>query len=198
MKHTHFRAAPSRVAAVEIDPDAPPSKSQRKRDMQDLQELGEKLSALSRARIDVLDVSDTLRQALRDMAGITSHEGRRRHAQYIGRLMRGVDPAPLKQALLDATGDSRAAVARMHQLEDLRTALLADDAALTELVKAHPGVDVQELRQMVRAARAEQAAGRPPRQYRALYKRLKELLEHANAGADDQADAEANDQDHDD
>ncbi len=184
MKHTHFRAAPSRVAAAEIDPDAPPSKSQRKRDMQDLQDLGEKLSEMSRARIDVLDVSDTLRQALRDMAGIHSHEGRRRHAQYIGRLMRGVDPAPLRQALLDASGDSRAAVARMHHLEDLRTALLADDAALTDLVKAHPGADVQELRQMVRAARTEQAAGRPPRNYRALYQRLKELLEAADAAAE--------------
>lgn len=149
--------------------------------MQDLQDLGEKLSEMSRARIDVLDVSETLRQALRDMAGIHSHEGRRRHAQYIGRLMRGVDPAPLQEALLEASGDSRAAVARMHHLEDLRTALLADDAKLTELVSAHPGADVQELRQMVRAARAEQAASRPPRHYRALYQRLKELLESTSA-----------------
>ena len=160
----------------------PPSKSQRKREMLELQELGERLARLPRERIDLLDVPDTLRRALREASRLSSFEGRRRHAQYIGKLMRQVDAEPLRQALLDATGDSRAEVARLHQLEDLRERLLADDQALTQWLHEHPGAPVQALRQAIRAARAERAAGKPPRHYRALYRQLKELLQ----GTDDE------------
>ena len=155
----------------------PPSKSQLKREMQALQDLGESLAALPPHRIDVLDVPDDLRQALREMQRIHSHEGRRRHAQYIGKLMRKIDPAPLRQALLDATGDSREAVARMHLLEDWRARLLSGDDALSAFLSQYPHADAQDLRQLVRATRAEKDAGKPPRQYRALFQRLKALLE---------------------
>lgn len=161
----------------EDDGALPPSKSQRKRDMQALQELGERLAALPAARLNVLDVPERLRDALRELGRITAHEGRRRHAQYIGKLMRGVDPEPLRRALDDALGDSRAAVARMHRLEDWRTRLLAEDTALDAFMRAYPRTEVQPLRQLLRAARAEAAAGKPPRQYRAVYQLLKDLLE---------------------
>ena len=169
---------------VDRDPNEPPSKSQRKRDMLELQQLGESLAQLPRARIDVLDVPESLRDALREWSRLRSFEGRRRHAQYIGKLMRKVDPEPLRQALLEATGESRAAVARLHQLEDWRERLLADDAALAELVREHPGAAVQELRQCIRAARAERAAAKPPRHARALYQHLKDLFEARDHDAD--------------
>ncbi|MDE2478864.1 MAG: DUF615 domain-containing protein [Betaproteobacteria bacterium] len=169
-------AAPAAGEPADHDAAEAPSKSQRKRDMLELQQLGESLAQLPRARIDVLDVPETLRDALREWSRLRSFEGRRRHAQYIGKLMRKVDPEPLRQALLEATGESRAAVARLHQLEDWRERLLADDSALAELVREHPGAAVQELRQCIRAARAERAGAKPPRQYRLLYQHLKALL----------------------
>ena len=169
-------AAPAAGEPADHDAAEAPSKSQRKRDMLELQQLGESLAQLPRARIDVLDVPESLRDALREWSRLRSFEGRRRHAQYIGKLMRKVDPEPLRQALLEATGESRAAVARLHQLEDWRERLLADDAALAELVREHPGAAVQELRQCIRAARAERAGGKPPRQFRLLYQHLKQLL----------------------
>ncbi len=162
--------------------DAAPSKSQRKRDMLELQQLGERLAALAPARLDALGLPDALRTALGAYNRIHAHEGRRRQAQYIGRLMRAVDPAPLRQALADASGDSRAAVARLHRLEDLRAQLLADDAALTDFLAAHPAIDAQPLRAQLRAARSEQAAGRPPKHYRALFQTLKQLLETDDHG----------------
>ena len=160
----------------------PPSKSRRKRDMLELQQLGERLARLPRERIDLLDVPDTLRQALREASRVSSFEARRRHAQYIGKLMRQVDAEPLRQALLDASGDSREAVARLHRLEDWRARLLADDAALTAFIAAFPAADAQQLRAQLRAARAEQAAARPPRHYRALFQTLKHLLENEEHG----------------
>lgn len=177
MKSTSSHPAAPHGVDAPASADLPPSKSQLKRDMQALQDLGEQLAALPAHRIDVLDAPDTLRQALREMQRIRSHEGRRRHAQYIGKLMRKIDPAPLRQALADATGESRGAVARMHALEDWRTRLLQDDAALTAFLHDHPHADALTLRQLVRAARAEQAAGKPPRQYRALYQHLKTFLD---------------------
>ncbi len=156
---------------------AAPSKSQRKREMLELQQLGEQLARLPRARIDVLDVPDSLRQALREHAALRSFEARRRHAQYIGKLMRQTDAQPLREALLEATGDSRAAVARMHLLEDWRERLLQSDDALAVLLRDHPGAPIQELRQCIRAARAERAAARAPRHARALYRHLKDLFD---------------------
>jgi ribosome-associated protein len=99
--------------------------------------------------------------------------------QYVGKLMRGVDPEPIARALDALAGESHGAVALMHRCERWRERLLADDGALTELVAEHPQVDVQALRAMIRAARREQAAGQPPKNARALYRWLHQLLHSA-------------------
>jgi ribosome-associated protein len=155
----------------------PPSKSQRKRDMTALQRLGARLVDLPPDQLDSLGLPEPLRDALGFARKVTSHEGRRRHMQYIGKLMRNVDPEPIQRALDDAGGSSRAAVARMHQAEAWRERLIADDAALTELVAEHTQLDVQQLRALVRAARRERTSNGPPRQTRALYKLLHDVLQ---------------------
>jgi ribosome-associated protein len=165
------------------DDDARPSKSQRKRAMDALQQLGVQLLALNAEQLARLALPEALRDALADAKRIASHEGRRRQLQYIGRLMRKIDPAPLREALADATGSSRAAVALMHRCERLRDRLLADDMALAEFIAAHPQVDAQRLRATVRAARRERASGRPPRHARELYRWLHETLGTEHEGA---------------
>ena len=75
-----------------------PSKTQRKKVSHDLQELGLELSALSDARLKALPLDEGLLDALMLTKTIRSHEGRRRHLQYIGKLMRKADPAPLEKA----------------------------------------------------------------------------------------------------
>jgi len=149
-----------------------PSKSQRKRDMTALQELGESLLRLSAAELARIDLPEALREAIAEMSHIGSHEARRRHRQYIGKLMRQVDPQPLRAAIEDASGESKQAVALMHRCERLRDALLADDAALAGVLADLPGVDAQQLRSTIRAARREHKEGRPPKQARQLYRWL--------------------------
>ena len=161
--------APAGEAAAER-----PSKSQRKRDMTALQDLGESLLRLTSAELARIDLPEELRQAITGSARITSHEARRRHLQYIGKLMRQVDPQPLRAAIDDATGESKQAVALMHRCERLRDALLADDGALGAVLAELPGADVQQLRSTIRAARREHAEGRPPRHARQLYRWLHE------------------------
>jgi ribosome-associated protein len=154
-----------------------PSKSQRKRDMHALQALGAELVELRRDQLQRIDLPDELREAIEFAHRVTSHEGRRRHMQYLGKLMRQVDSDSIRAAIALVTGESRAAVALMHLAERWRERMLEDDAALTEFVAAHPAADVQWLRAMIRSARREHAAGQGPRHARELYRWLHEQLD---------------------
>ncbi|MDE3010888.1 MAG: DUF615 domain-containing protein [Pseudomonadota bacterium] len=161
-----------------------PSKSQRKRDMHALQDLGEALAALSRERLRSLDLPDGLRDALLQVRSLRTHGAIRRQLQYVGKLMRDVDPAPL-QARLDAwNGVSREAVARQHEAENWRERLLADDAAFAHLLEAYPGLDIPELRTLIRNARREREESKAPRNFRELYRALLALIEGGGADTD--------------
>ena len=153
-----------------------PSKTQRKKEMHALQTLGQQLVDLSRDQLARVDLPEELREAIDFAHKVTSHEGRRRHMQYIGKLMRRVDADEIRAAIGRATGDSRAAVALMHFAERWRDRLLADDDALTEFMAERPGADVQWLRATIRAARRELAAAQPPKHARELYRWLHDEL----------------------
>jgi ribosome-associated protein len=151
-----------------------PSKTQRKHAMHALQDLGERLVALSDERCAQLDLPEALREAVSAAKRIRSREGLRRQMQFIGRLMRDTDPEPIRVKLAEWDGHSQAAMAAHHRLERWREKLLADDAALTEFARAHPGADLQRLRACVREARKEQLASKPPRQFRELFRLIRE------------------------
>ena len=153
-----------------------PSKSQLKRDAHALQLLGARLIELSHERLEALALPELLREAIAAAQAISAHEGRRRQLQYIGKLMREVDPAPIRAQLAIWDGVSAAEVSRQHALERWRERLLADEAALTELAAAHPGCDTQRLRTLVRNARRESAQGKPPRSARELFRLLRAIL----------------------
>jgi ribosome-associated protein len=161
-----------------------PSKSQLKRDMEALQGLGEELVGLGRDQLAKIDLPDDLRDAVRDAQRFTQHGAQRRQLQYIGRLMRNVDPAPIRAALDEIKGVSAVATARMHALERMRTRLLEDETVLGEIARKQPGADLQHLRQLRRNALKEQEQGKPPRAYRELYRVLRNLEEDKH-GPDD-------------
>jgi ribosome-associated protein len=157
------------------DPAERVSKTRRKQEMHELQALGAALVELSESLIRHFPLDEPLRKAILDAKRISSHEARRRQIQYIGRLMRDVDPAPIRARLDALEGNSAEATARHKRLEQLRERLLADDAALTDFVAAHPGADAQGLRTLIRNARREQKEGRPPRAFRELFRALKAM-----------------------
>ena len=163
--------------------DLPPSKSQVKRDMHALLDLGRDLIALPASQLDQLPLSETLRDAI-DLAQRTrTHEGLRRQTHYVGKLMRQAD-APALRAQLDLWANGSQAQARaMQRIEMLRDRLMEHDEALTELLDQVPGLDIQALRTQIRAARKEMRdnaalpQGREPvrKHYRALFQTLKKL-----------------------
>src|SRR5437763_11477088 len=143
--------------------------------MHELQALGVALVGLPETQLRSMALADDLLEAVLEAKRIKSHEGRRRQMQYIGRLMRDVDPAPIRARLDAIAGQSAEAAARHRRLEALRERLIGDDAALTDYVASHAGADLQALRTLIRNARREQQEGRPPRAYRELFRLLKAL-----------------------
>ena len=144
--------------------------------MEELQVLGEDLVALPADRVRKIELPEDLRAAVREAQRMTRHDdARRRQMQFIGRLMRDVDPEPIREALAVVRGESAEDTARLHRLERLRADLLADEKVLYEIASGSPSIDLQQLRSLRRAALLEQAQCKPPRSYRAIFQLLKEL-----------------------
>ncbi|MCL4799983.1 MAG: DUF615 domain-containing protein [Burkholderiales bacterium] len=153
-----------------------PSKTRRKQDMHALQALGAALVELGPAQLAAVELPEALREAVLAAKQISSREARRRQLQYIGRLMREVDATPIRAKLDEFHGQSRTAAAALHRVERWRERLVADDDALTEFAREHPGADLQRVRALVRNARDEQSADRPPRAFRELFRELKAII----------------------
>ena len=153
-----------------------PSKTQLKKLMHELQALGERLAALNADQLDTMELPENLRAALDGARRVPGRESRRRHLQYIGRLMRDVNPAPIREKLAAWDGQSHAQAAMLHGIERWRVRLLDDDACLEELLRERPGADSQRLRTLIRIARAEREAARPQKAYRELFRFLREIL----------------------
>lgn len=162
-----------------------PSKSQVKREMLALTDLGKQLIELPPDRLRKLELPETLFDAIRLAQRTTAREGRRRQVHYVGKLMRteDIDPEAIRRQLDTWQNGSREEARAMHRLEGLRDLLLRDDGALTELLQRSEVSDVQQLRATIRAARKEAQNNEtlPPgsdpqrKHYRALFQALKNL-----------------------
>lgn len=166
------------------------SKSDRKRESAELQELGAALLALNADRLATLQLPEKLLDALAEANRITAHEGRRRQMQLIGKLMRKLDAALLEKVRESLASDGalhQQETLALHQAEHWRDRLLADDGALAEWLTEHPDSDSQNLRALIRQARkdnppltaAETSQGLAPRRsraYRELFQALRAQL----------------------
>ncbi|MEX0960467.1 MAG: ribosome biogenesis factor YjgA [Burkholderiales bacterium] len=157
-----------------------PSKTQRKKEMQSLQELGEELAALSADQIAGLDLPDSLRNALLEAKRISKRGAIRRQLQYVGRLMRDVDTAPIRDQLDALKGVSAQHTAKLHVAERWRERLLEDDAALAEFLSQHAETDSQHLRALIRNARREAKEGKPPKSFRELFRAVRAALDSSD------------------
>ena|SRR6185503_2211227 len=161
---------------MHVEESNPISKTQRKREMLELQTLGEDLTRLTEAQLAELELPERLLDAVLAARRISKFGALRRQLQYIGRLMRDVDSDTIAARLDAWKGTSREATAHLHLLERWRERLLVDDAALFELAQSFPGCDIQKLRILIRNARREREAAQAPRSFRALFQELRVLI----------------------
>lgn len=166
-----------------------PSKSALKREMTALQKLGAELVGLSRDRLKKMDMPERLRDAIHDAQRFTQHEAKRRQLQYIGKIMREIETAPLQAVMDEINGVSGAATLRFQQLERLRTQFMEDEAVGSDIARDYPEADIQHLRQLRRNAVKEAQQSKPPRAYRELFRVLRDL-DKTGAGETDGADAD--------
>ena len=154
----------------------PPSKTKIKKQMLELQDLGKTLTALPNEKLRELNLDENLLDAILEYKRITKFGALSRQLQYIGRLMRDVEPAPIIAKLDAWNGVSRQHTAWLHQVEHWRDRLLEQPEALTELLAAHPEADAQHLRTLIRNAQKEKEAGKPPKNYREIFQVLREII----------------------
>ena len=144
--------------------------------MHELRDLGVELTELGKDQLAQLVLPDNLRDAIREMKTVNKFGAQRRQMQYIGKLMREVDTAPILAKLDAWKGTSQQHIAYMHQLERWRDRLLENDSALTELLAAHPSADAQRLRTLIRNAQKEMEAGKSPKNFREIFQVLREII----------------------
>ena len=174
-----------------------PSKTRRKKDSHDLQDLGEALVAMPDGRLVDLPMDESLLDAIRQYRVTRTHEGRRRQMQYIGKLMRRNDPEPLREAVAAMQlGQAKDALA-LHDAERWRNELIASDSALDSWLAEHPQADVQQLRSLIRAARkdaSEAPEQRSGKAFRELFRFLRQNPTALAAGTDPDANDDEQDE----
>ena len=153
------------------------SKSARKREAANLQELGVQLSALPDQEIKALGLPDTLFVALRDLRRLPSHGAQVRQRQYIGKLMRSIDPEPILAKLAERKQRHDLEIRHFQQIERWRDRLLSEPAAgVEELQQAYPQIDRAALLKLLDKAQRERAEQRSPVGARELFAYLRQLL----------------------
>lgn len=170
------------------------SRTDLKRESDELQKLGEELLTLRADLMSRLDLSEKLKEAVAEAKRITNFEGKRRQMQFIGKLMRMLTPEVL-QSVRDALAEQRAPSAKetqaLHAAEQWRERLLAHDDAVAQWINTFPGTDIQQLRALVRQARKDAkpeqpgAAPRHGRAYREIFQLVREQLANPEATDND-------------
>src|SRR5450631_4583346 len=153
------------------------SKSARKREAATLQELGVQLSALPDQEIKALGLPDSLFTALRDLRRLPSHGAQVRQRQYIGKLMRTIDPEPVLAKLAERKQRHDMEIRQFQQIERWRDRLLSEPAAaVPELLQEYPQADRTILVRLLEKAEKERLEQRSPVGARELFAFLRELL----------------------
>lgn len=167
-----------------------PSRTELKKESAELQKVGEALLTLRGDLFEKLALPESLVTALDELKRISNFEGRRRQLQYVGKLMRNLEPET-QQAVREALDEQRSGSAQqtlaLHAAEKWRDDLIANDDAVQSWLQAHPATDSQQLRALVRQARKDGALtqdeiskGQAPRRgraYREIFQLVRDTLE---------------------
>ena len=152
------------------------SKSEIKRDAEHLKKLGESLINLTPANLAKMPLDDNLRDAV-ELAQRLRLEARRRQIQYIGKLLRSLDPEPIQEALDKVENRHNQQLALLQKLELIRDQLIEQgDTALNPLLEEYPSLDRQHFRNLIRSAQKDKQANKPPKNYREIFQYLKSII----------------------
>nr|WP_315479868.1 ribosome biogenesis factor YjgA [uncultured Rhodoferax sp.] len=178
-----------------------PTRTDLKKESTELQKLGEDLLTLRTELMTKLELPDKLVEGVAEAKRITNFEGKRRQMQFIGKLMRKLEPSKwdeIRAALEEQHMPSAKETLVLHQAEQWRDRLIADDDAVGQWITLSPATDSQNLRALVRQARKDAKPEKPGealrhgRAYRDIFQLVREALQaHQDGPSADDADDEA-------
>ena len=155
-----------------------PSKSQLKRDSQALQNMGKKLVEMPSGQLEKFNLPEALEQAIQEARRLKSREAKRRHLQYIGKLMRTLDISTIQETLERMDHQSQTYRQHFAQLEQWRDRIINEGhRAIEDFIELHPESDRQQLRNLQRTASREMEKNKPPAAARKLFAYLRKLSE---------------------
>ena len=161
-----------------LEDDLPPSKTRLKAEADAQQAIGVRLCELPKDKLLKLNLPESLYAAVLESKRITANGAIRRHRQYLGKLMREIDTAPIVEQLARWDGKHTAENAYFHGLERWRERMIADANVMAEFVVQYPQTDpqdIQQLRTLLRNAQKELTASKPPKSSREIFKLLREI-----------------------
>lgn len=151
------------------------SKTKLKAEADALQALGVRLCELTKDKLVKLNLPEALYTAVIDSKKITANGATRRHKQYLGKLMRDIDPTEIEEQLSRWDGKNLAENAYFHGLERWRDRLINEPEALALFMASYPNTESQSIRTLIRNAQKEQINNKPPKSSRELFKLLREI-----------------------
>ncbi len=153
------------------------SKTQIKKEAEALQKLGEELLELPGPQLERIELPDDLRKALIEARSIKSNIAGRRQRQYIGALMRDVDPQPIQDALLHTNTDLPVESEITKEIQACLDRLLTDEpTVMEEFLGACPGLERQRLRQLLRNIKKEETNNKPSKSLQVLRQLIKQNM----------------------
>ena len=159
---------------TDLPDDDVPSRTARKRNAQEITDFGRQLTQLNATQLAALDLSPELHEAITDYQRFTSHGAKRRQSLLIGKLLRDSDETAVQARLANVLQEDAESIYRHHQAEIWRDRLIAGEQSLDAYVQAHPDVDAEAMRDLLRriARATDDAQARPHR--RALFRLLRQ------------------------
>ena len=153
-----------------------PNKTQLKREIRVLNDLGKQLIALPAGSLAKMPITEKMRDAIKD-AQRFSRGALQRQLRRIGNLMQLEDVPAIELELKKLLQPTKQQTLELHQLEQWRDRLIVgDDKLLNELFEKFEDVDGQYLRQTIRNAQKEKKLEKAPKSARLLFKYLSQLM----------------------
>jgi len=156
------------------------SKTQRKKNCDDILHLGEKMIALNQEELAQITMDDELRRAIEDAQRISSHSALKRQKHFIAKVMRGLADETLKSQVERVLHKHDIYNADFKRMEKWRDAIIENgDGGINSFLEQYPQADRHHLRQLVRNAAKEKKNNKPPAAYRQIFKYIREVADQS-------------------
>jgi len=155
------------------------SKTQLKKEADDVQTLGVEIAQLPKQKITSLSLPDDAKEAIIFYQHIKKNSAKRRQAQYIGKILRGLDLSQVIEELNVIKNISKLRIKLEHEAERWREKLISSPAALDEFINQYQP-DISNLNQTISNARKESLTDKKSKNYRNLYRLILESIQKSD------------------